>query len=109
MVEADINREWDEDNVGNYINSKGLTDKLVPSVLTVKTLEKKSMRDGTKKWVLGFAETDRLLTLNKTNRLAIDELGIRPSELVGKKMYLKVDKTTFQGKITDGVRIDKVE
>ena len=108
MVNADMDREWDEDNVGNYINSKGLNDKLVPSVLSVKSLEKKSMRDGTKKWVLSFVETDKLLTLNKTNRLAIDEMGIRPSELVGKKISLKVDKTTFQGKITDGVRIETV-
>ncbi len=73
--------------------------------LTILRVEEEDMgnRD---KLVVSFVETSKRLPLNKTNALLLaEELGDESDDWKGSSMVLGVDKTMFQGKRVDCIRV----
>lgn len=73
----------------------------------IKNVEMEKIGDDYKP-VLSFSGKDKTLTLNKTNALMIAKI-IGTDDMddwIGKKIVLRPDVTTFQGKPTDCIRVE---
>jgi hypothetical protein len=78
-------------------------------LLTVKSVEVETVgqgQDAISKWVMSFRETKKRLILNKTNFLAAAMfLGPNSDNWVGGKIEVHPDRTTYQGKPVDCIRV----
>jgi hypothetical protein len=60
------------------------------------------------KWIVYFAEDERGLVLNITNRLAIEEyLGFETDDWINKQVVIFKDRTQFGSKTVDAIRLRK--
>lgn len=79
-------------------------DKRTPP-MTIMSVSEEDMgnRD---KLVVSFIETGKRLPLNKTNALFLsEELGDETNDWRGARIVLGVEKTMFQGKRVEGIRV----
>jgi hypothetical protein len=77
----------------------------IPRQVKIDRLGREEMRDGTEKHVLYFHNERRGLCLNKTNFCAIEDLYGDSDEWPGKQIVLRPDRTDFEGKRVDCIRI----
>jgi hypothetical protein len=79
-----------------------------PQTLTIRDVREESVgREEELKIVLAFDETPKLLVLNKSNSLALEDLfGWESDDWVGNKIEIYTDPSvTFQGRRTPGLRL----
>ena len=89
---------------GDYIKADTLQGREI--ALTIAGVEQVQYQDGTTAPALSFQNTDKKLGLNKTNAMRIAELhGEETESWIGKQITIMPDKTEFQGKIVDCVRV----
>ena len=87
----------------NWLKCSDLKGHAVEVVMD--RLEEETIGDS-KKWVLLFKKRDKGLVLNKVNAQMIAEhYGDDCANWYGKPIELKPDKTQYQGKIVDCIRI----
>ena len=99
--------------IGEIYSGSGLKAEDVPDledgglIVTIKGGEVKQYDDGPK-IVLSFRETDKVLTVNKTNAEALVKLsGSDDSDdWLGLKIKLYSVDTTYNGKATRGIRVN---
>ncbi len=79
-------------------------------VVTINTVEMVDLNDGSRKPLMSFTDEDKTMFLNKTNTNTLIELyGPESDEWHGKQITLIADKTDFQGKRVDCIRVDAEE
>lgn len=77
--------------------------------VTIKAVSRQDF-DGGPRLVLGFHETERLLSLNATNgRTLIAAFGDETSAWVGKAIRLTVRQVDYKGQPVDAIRVAPIE
>jgi hypothetical protein len=105
----------DEIYGGSWLSAASLkADRLSGKPLTISdaVTETFTKKDGTAnvKVALKFAETEKMLPLNKTNWAIMKEwLGAESNNWKGKKIYLILTKRDYQGTLVDAIQIQAVE
>ena len=80
-----------------------------PTTFRIEALEAVPFEDGDK-LAVSFAGQNQQLLLNKTNfNMLVDAFGYDSSAWIGKNIQLKKEKTTYQGKMVDCIRVYPVE
>lgn len=92
---------------GNYLKAADLNGRRMTVTISVVKLE--TMKEGDKKLVLSFEESEKTFTLNKTNAQMIANLLQErdAGKWIGTTISLRPDKTQDPtGKIVDCIRVD---
>ena len=90
-----------------YLKHADVTDRTLRLTITGYAMEDVGQgADKETKPVLSFRETPKRLVLNKTNAIAIAEVyGKDLDDWIGKPIVLYPDRTSFNGKIVDCLRV----
>ena len=88
-----------------YLKASDLNGKNV--TLTIKSAEREEVGlDKERKIVLGFANTEKLMVLNKTNGIAIAKMhGNDTDDWVGKRITLCARDVEYQGGMVPALRV----
>lgn len=88
-----------------YLKASDLQGKTFTVVID-RVVHEKVVEEEPEKWCLYFSGSDRGMVLNKTNAMMIaDGYGGDTDLWIGKSVELFTEKTQFQGKIVDGLRV----
>ena len=88
-----------------YLKASDLNGKNV--TLTIKSAEREEIGfDKERKIVLGFANTEKLMVLNKTNGIAIAKMhGDETDDWIGKRITLCARNVEYQGTMVPALRV----
>jgi hypothetical protein len=96
-------------NPGKYLKADDVKGMRLIRVIDHIAIE--AMEDKKRKHVAHFRGHEQALVLNKTRYLAIEEIAgtSSPEKWKGTKVVLTAGKTTFAGKSTDCIVVDKAD
>ena len=99
--------EWERDNESPFLTSANVD--VNTEYIVDKMVKEKATETSEPKWTVYFANSEKRLTLNNTNRTFVAKSGYNPANISGTKMSFKLIETQFNGQPVDAVRIKEIK